>query len=392
MAAHSKILGGSTAARLLGCPASVKLSADLPPQPTSTYAEEGTALHEIMECYYTVDDTDKNATTLLDYEGTTTTNGVEITIDHITDLLAPARDAVEDLFKLLDVGEYILEAPVTYTPVEGSFGTVDMLAKGRHDLVIVADYKFGHGIVSPVDNEQLKFYALAAMYDPRYKDFWTGEPDQTVVMAIIQPKNDDRPNGLWTWQTTVHELFLTDAALRLAVAAAQKGTTEPSAGEHCRWCPAAAVCPAQATAAKAINALKKEHLNDLEIALELVESLEPWIGNVKKLAHDQLMRGDKIKGYKVVPKRATRKWVEDRTELASTLRGDKKLKKADYTIEPDILSPTQLEKLCKAKGLAFHKFEKYITTKSSGLTVVPESDRRTGVEIKPETVPERMKK
>ena len=43
---HSKIVGGSTAKRVINCPGSVALVAEMPPQPSSSYAEEGTLLHD----------------------------------------------------------------------------------------------------------------------------------------------------------------------------------------------------------------------------------------------------------------------------------------------------------------------------------------------------------
>ena len=50
MSQHSAIVGGSTAGRLLNCPASLAAIRALPPtadQP-SEYAEEGSAMHEVM--------------------------------------------------------------------------------------------------------------------------------------------------------------------------------------------------------------------------------------------------------------------------------------------------------------------------------------------------------
>ena len=45
---HSDVVGGSTAARRIGCPRSYALEKLVPPDPGSSYAREGTALHEMM--------------------------------------------------------------------------------------------------------------------------------------------------------------------------------------------------------------------------------------------------------------------------------------------------------------------------------------------------------
>ena len=48
MSNHSKIVGGSTAKRVIACPGSVALSATMPPKPSSKYADEGTLLHDAI--------------------------------------------------------------------------------------------------------------------------------------------------------------------------------------------------------------------------------------------------------------------------------------------------------------------------------------------------------
>ncbi len=45
---HSKIVGGSTAKRVINCPGSVALVQQMPPQPSSKYAQEGTMLHDAI--------------------------------------------------------------------------------------------------------------------------------------------------------------------------------------------------------------------------------------------------------------------------------------------------------------------------------------------------------
>ena len=45
---HSRIVGGSTAKRVIACPGSVALVAQMPPQPSSSYANEGTLLHDTI--------------------------------------------------------------------------------------------------------------------------------------------------------------------------------------------------------------------------------------------------------------------------------------------------------------------------------------------------------
>ena len=45
---HSKIVGGSTAKRVINCPGSVALVQQMPERPSSKYADEGTLLHNVI--------------------------------------------------------------------------------------------------------------------------------------------------------------------------------------------------------------------------------------------------------------------------------------------------------------------------------------------------------
>ena len=45
---HSNIVGGSTAKRVINCPGSVALVAKMPPQPSSSHADQGTLLHNAV--------------------------------------------------------------------------------------------------------------------------------------------------------------------------------------------------------------------------------------------------------------------------------------------------------------------------------------------------------
>ena len=45
---HSNIVGGSSAKRVINCPASVALVAKMPPQAESEHAARGTLLHNVI--------------------------------------------------------------------------------------------------------------------------------------------------------------------------------------------------------------------------------------------------------------------------------------------------------------------------------------------------------
>ena len=378
--AHSSVVGGSTAARVMGCPYSVSAIKDMPPQPENAYMLEGTVCHAIME------------TALLSGELRSevigqTIQGVAIDKDLFYNKLQPAWDATQEAIQRFDITEIIPEAEVHLTSIEGAFGTCDILAKGRDDLVVLLDYKFGFNEVSAVRNSQLLFYAAAALEDAEYDDLFTGSDTQPVVLGIIQPNVG---GALRTWETTVGYIRKFAGGLMLAVEMSTLPDIKPNAGDWCKYCPKAATCPAHITSAQATLRLNEEGILDLTTALGLAQQLEPWVKSVYKLAHEQLERGDSVEGWKLVQKRARRAWV-DEADVMDKVRPLKKLLLDDVT-KRTLLSPAQIQLVCKAKGVDFKMFTDYIESKSSGTSLVTEDDERQGVVVSGKRViPEHLK-
>jgi len=128
--------GGSVAARVLRCPASVGLIEKVPAylRKVSAYADRGTALHEAMALLL------DEAYSLDDLVGKTF-GTYTITHDDIANALQPAFAHV---VALLDTpgAEFFLEARITFPTVAGAFGTADLIVRiGR--TVHVIDLKFG---------------------------------------------------------------------------------------------------------------------------------------------------------------------------------------------------------------------------------------------------------
>ena len=370
---HSTVVGGSSAERVMNCPASVNLSKDIPQGPSSSYAMEGTALHGLMERLLLSD----NPKALMETFVGMTIEGVAITKELFYDKIIPAWDATSEAFTRFDVEEYEPEARVHFQTIPGAFGTCDIFAKGRDNLVVLLDYKFGDGyMVSPVDNAQLKFYAAAAIEDPNFKDWWTGDLDQPIAVGIIQPAQD---HVLSTWMTTVREVTQFTIELMIAVDKSNKSELAPRTGDWCKWCPAASICPEKMKVASAVNGLKQEHLNELSLAMVLAEELEPWIKQVKAMTQQALEAGQEVDGYKLVKKRAMRKWI-DEASMLDTLKKSRAFKADDYITEKLVTAP-QFEKLCKQKDVDFSKYEVNIISVSSGTTLAPVDDPREGVTI-----------
>ena len=163
--AHSPF-GGSVAARVLHCPASVGLVAKVPAhlRRPSAYADRGTALHAAI-------------TLLLDEKESLeslvgkTLNNYTITRDDVENALRPAYTYVDALLDTPGV-EFYLEQRVAFPTIPGAFGTADLLVR-IGSAVHVIDLKFGVGVRvlalvpdgdEDILNAQLAFYAAAARH------------------------------------------------------------------------------------------------------------------------------------------------------------------------------------------------------------------------------------
>jgi len=369
--AHSTVVGGSTAKRLINCPASVKLVQASPPQPTSSFAEEGTLLHEAAAWCLETDKTSEDAIGF-------THNGLTITQELHDEKLKPALDALEELFDKYEVLEFREEQKVAFTrkglAEHDVFGTTDVMAKSK-TVTLVIDFKFGDGVmVSPEENHQLMFYAGAALEDKSTSAFFDVESD-AVVLAIIQPSFNN-PNGtLQEWTTTRDHIEDFVKLLEQRVyTALNDDTLMPTTGIHCKFCPAASTCKKKIDDAHMALRMAPDQLDTLGAAMALADELDAWIKEVRKSAHTQLELGNKVSGWKLVPKRASRSWIDEEDAL-DKVRKMKKLK-LEEACTVKLLSPAQLEKVCKKKGIDYSTFEDYIQCLSSGTTIAREDDKR----------------
>jgi hypothetical protein len=197
---HSKIVGGSTAKRVIACPGSVALVAQMPPQPSSSYADEGTLLHDTI-----ADILDKD-TTPESYLGRKHESAV-LTPALVEDKLLPALAALEQIDPNGEM-EYAVESRVGFGDfLPGVFGSTDLLGR-IGDRAIVLDWKFGDGVAVEVEeNAQLLFYAAAAMRTPETKWAFFGAAE--VELIIVQPPSVKR------WVTTGERILQFEAELRV---------------------------------------------------------------------------------------------------------------------------------------------------------------------------------
>ena len=356
MAQHSTIVGGSTAKRVINCPGSVALVQQVPPKPSSSYADEGTLLHTVIA---TLLETDKSPR---DFLGTMH-NGVELTQDRLENKLLPALAALDQIDPNGEM-EYAVEQVVGFGDVlPGVFGSADLVGR-IGDRGILLDWKFGDGVaVEAVENPQALFYTAAALRTESTR--WAFEGCTEIEVIIVQPPLVKR------WVTTPDRVRRFEAELILAVRRALQPDAPLASGEHCRWCAAKAICPVVSGAVERARRenIKAVNVDRLTEALASIDLLESWIRDAREMATELLAAGVEVPGWKLVPKRATRQWVNEQTALTA-------LTEAGCSAEEltELKSPAQVEKVLKKRKLAMP--ENLITAVSSGDTLAPADDPR----------------
>jgi hypothetical protein len=361
MAAHSNIVGGSTAKRVIACPGSVKLVQQMPPRPSSRYADEGTLCHTIMEAVLTQDRQPE------DFIGDKL-GDVTVSRELIETKIRPALEALD----LIDPGRemtYECEATVGFgDALPGVFGSADLVGR-IGSTAIVLDWKFGDGVDVAVDeNPQAMFYAAAAMRTPKVA--WAFKDATSIDCIIVQPTAS---TPIKCWRTTPDRIRAFERQLFAAVKEAMGPDPSMQTGDHCRWCAAKPVCP---LLTGAVDRALKTSLQNIDAArlgemLEQAPLIENYLAEVRALAQHMLEEGVPVPGFKLVQKRAIRQWVnDDEAHVALARLG---LDDTELTVTK-LVSPAQAEKALKKRKLALPG--ELAVAVSSGITLAPESDPR----------------
>ena len=389
------ILGASSAKRWLTCTPSARLGERLTSRfgsESSPYAKEGTKAHALAEikvrkAFYAADGMTTTVYSRMSQEERDAYTGINAfrydalraELGDIPSDMEHATDAYCDVVmeKYLSAKDQdasthlLLEQRLDYSRwVPSGFGTGDCVIVSD-SLLEIADLKYGLGIpVDAVDNPQLRLYGLGAIakFGQLY-DF------PAVRMTIIQPRLES------VSEETLGRVELLDWAeseVREKAQQAWKGIGDFVPGDHCRFCPAKAVCSARVAEALKLFRYGFESpglIPDEQIPgiLETLDVAEAWIKDFRSYAEKQALNGQKFPGWKLVRgKKPNRRWADPEEVRAQLLRAGY----APGQIETTSLKPVgEIEKTIGAK--AFRALVGGLVAQGEGrLTLVPESDKR----------------
>lgn len=361
---HS-IYSASGAHRWMACPPSALLEQQFPSE-TSSFAEEGTAAHDLAEHKLKKALKMRSRKPNSKYQTDEMDEMTDLYVEYCLEVIEKAKESCKDLQILieqkLDFSDYVPEG----------FGTGDLVIVGTGTLHVI-DLKYGRGvIVSAERNPQMMLYALGALslFEMLY------DIDK-VSMTIIQPRVDN----FSTYELSVDELLTwAEEELKPKALLASQGEGEFCAGEHCRFCRARNQCRARTL--KNLELLKYEFsdpalLSDDEIAeiIGVAEELSKWASDIYTYATAlAINEGKEWDGFKLVEGRTRRKFTDEEL-VAETAKA------AGYTdiYKQSLISITEMEKLMGKKK--FGEILGSLVEKPKGkLTLVPETDKRQAVD------------
>lgn len=440
MAKHAS-LPPSGSGRWIICSGSIPLAESISKgsrEPSSPYAQEGTAAHGLLErCLSKGHDPEAYKGRYLELVGPeegvsilpenveepdeedrvwfevdeNMIEAVDVAVDYVVDRLRSLHDYLDDydeqdrgavINAARENGHLRIEVRVKcLQDRDDVYGTADIEISAWPDLLEIADYKHGAGVVVEVDrNSQLRCYMLGASNETRHSH-------DGYNYAIVQPRAPHPDGSVRSESMSKEELLefeatLTDAAREVdearGVAKTEGVDSDRFRGylvagdmKHCRFCEAIPICPAARAKAQEIAAMDfDDEPEDLDVPTEpdevgqllrWVPILDAWCKSIVGHAQRTAESGTKVKFHKLVRKSSTRRWIDEEDEVIAKVLAD------DFGIEDPyapkkLLTGPQTEKLIPKKDRG--DFADALLVKPlGGLTLVHEDDKRDEVEVDP---------
>ncbi len=368
----------SSSERAIACPGSLRLIKMAPPERPSRYAEEGTAAHALLHRCYTEC---KDAVVFVGQEvegfivDQVMAEAVQVCLDaYRSDIVPGDITFVETRIDLAAFG-----APLPAT------GTADFIRfRPATGHLKVIDFKYGQGIAVEVDdNAQLRYYAAGACARLECEEHIVHD----IEISIVQPRAFHPDGPIRSELISVFGLSDWLDKLFSAMRSSQETDAPLQPGRHCKFCRAASICPGIQSKALAVAGADFAGTSitvppdpasfspeRLSWVLSSADVLRNWLAAVETRAFAEISQGRDIPGWKLVPRRPTRKWGDD------DVAGDALLAaglSSDEIYIKKIITPPAAEKLLgKEKKAAVSHL---IMAESSGLALVPTSDKRQAV-------------
>lgn len=226
-----------------------------------------------------------------------------------------------------------------YAP--GGFGTADILIQAENYIEII-DFKYGKGVkVQAPNNSQLMLYGLGAL-----KGCANPQDIEVVILTVYQP----RIHNIDSWGIATELLTKWgEEVVKPKSQQAFKGEGDCVYGTHCDegFCKARTLCKAYAMHHLNINKFSSRDTTlftdeELYEIYEIANSYKKWVDDIKTYLVDKLLKGETIKGLKLIEGRGKRAFTseDDVIEILDSID----IPREDF-IQKKLISLTNLEKL-----------------------------------------------
>jgi len=363
--------------RIITCPASAFAGGEGDPAASNAYADAGTRLHLITaECLdqqayqvpyfirkkYNMDQEDIDV--------------VEDCLNFVFNLKVtyPAEDAYELVETKVSLSEFI--EITACDELADVYGTLDyaLVVPSKRKLFVV-DWKFGQGVKVYANSHQLSAYALATA-----KSYKGLQRFDEIHKVIFQPKISTDPEVEVDSPASLMKWLRETLAPALLATRAKHPKFNPDV-DTCRWCPIKATCAARREKVKEVAAdIFAAHgtlpnPNDEEIAklLDKAPILESYLADIRLHVMHKIGKGHVFPGYKLVPGRSSRNWVDEHAALDwLSMVGLKE----DDVYTKKFISPAQAEKKVGKHWKSDPDFLNLIDKKEGKPTLVKNDDPR----------------
>lgn len=410
------ILSPSGAPKWMTCPGSAAMEQGMP-NPSSKYADEGTAAHFLAACWLNENGNARNyfGKTIQIFEddvcgwkdviGDPSTYNIKLRSEWKV-----TEDMLHHIQKYVDnVKNYVFEhdSPVALMYVEDrlpltkitgekdAYGTADLVVFSGDELQI-HDLKYGQGVdVDAENNYQLMIYAAGAL--DKYKDTYT-IPIKSIRLVIHQPRKNNFPE----WSMPIRELIRAKSSIysaatncwdildRVEEDKSKISEEDLEVGPHCRnaFCRARSICPAltgkvlEATAADFEDLTKKEM--PLHEKMKLIPIVEDWCKAVRAQVEAKLFTGEDVPGFKLVQGRKGNRAWDDKDGIEKEMLAMRITHK--YIYDYKLASPATLEKHAKNNHInkkQWERLQEHITQSEGVPSVAPSDDKRPAISVNP---------
>ncbi|MBD9674937.1 DUF2800 domain-containing protein [Pseudomonas sp. PDM21] len=391
--AHSA-LGGSVIALIEICPGSLAMSRGMP-NTAGRHAREGSCAHRLAElCLLgNLDPVDFLGETLEGFEEFTIEHEM---VEHVTAYVDFCHSQTEPDDVVLIETRFDLEE--LGPEAEEMFGSADFVRyRPRTGHLLLADLKYGQGV--PVEvrthdgkpNRQVMYYGVGAVIALRKRGFRV----KGATLVIAQPRAPHQDGPFRSVDVTNFDILEWIGDLLKIARRAHEPHPQLCAGPHCKekFCKGLPRCPAHERWVMQQGALVEENGSirpsvmdprllshaELSAVLAAAPSITGWVNACQEYAHRVLEAGEPFDGWKLVAKRADRRWNVDESRVVAFAEGAGVAR--DELFKRSLLSPAQVEKLLpkdQREGLA-----ELVKKESSGTTLAPEADKRPAVACGP---------